>query len=72
MILSPCKDCTDRHIGCHSTCEKYIDFRKRCDKEREDRLRNSAMLNTIMYANHRRMCSVTKSKNATIKGKVIG
>ena len=18
-----CKDCTDRHVGCHGTCEKY-------------------------------------------------
>ena len=20
----PCKDCPDRHPGCHSVCEKYI------------------------------------------------
>lgn len=20
-----CKDCTDRHVGCHSTCKRYID-----------------------------------------------
>lgn len=24
-IKSPCKDCTDRVIGCHATCEKYIE-----------------------------------------------
>ncbi len=23
---SPCKDCPDRHIGCHSQCEKYKVF----------------------------------------------
>lgn len=22
----PCKDCTDRHLGCHSECEKYKAF----------------------------------------------
>ena len=26
MITCPCKDCTDREIGCHSTCEKYINW----------------------------------------------
>lgn len=20
----PCKDCTERTVGCHSTCEKYL------------------------------------------------
>ena len=27
MLLSaPCKDCGDRVIGCHSTCDKYKQF----------------------------------------------
>ena len=34
----PCKDCTDRHIGCHSKCEKYQAFRKQRDKENRERL----------------------------------
>lgn len=21
--INPCKDCKDRKVGCHSTCEKY-------------------------------------------------
>lgn len=25
---SPCKDCVDRFVGCHSTCEMYIQFKK--------------------------------------------
>lgn len=28
-----CVDCKDRHIGCHSTCERYISFRKEKDAE---------------------------------------
>ena len=24
---APCKGCTDRVLGCHSTCKKYIDFK---------------------------------------------
>lgn len=34
----PCRDCTERKVGCHSTCEKYLAFRKRVDdwhKKRE-------------------------------------
>lgn len=24
-----CKECTDRYIGCHGKCEKYIEEKKR-------------------------------------------
>lgn len=27
-IQSPCKDCPDRHVRCHSTCGKYIKFKE--------------------------------------------
>lgn len=33
-IASPCKDCEERHIGCHSECERYADYRKRIDAQR--------------------------------------
>lgn len=26
VIESPCMDCTDRVVGCHSKCEKYKDY----------------------------------------------
>lgn len=28
----PCKDCTDRWVGCHGTCQKYQEARKNWDK----------------------------------------
>jgi hypothetical protein len=31
-LLAPCKDCPERVLGCHSTCEKYIAFREERDK----------------------------------------
>ena len=31
MIKSPCLNCPDRTIGCHSKCELYADFRARLD-----------------------------------------
>lgn len=34
---APCKDCPDRVVGCHSSCEKYKAFREECDRNREQR-----------------------------------
>lgn len=37
-MIAPCKDCGSREIGCHSKCEKYLefkDFNERRKKERE-------------------------------------
>jgi hypothetical protein len=25
----PCKDCTDRTVGCHSKCKKYIEWKNK-------------------------------------------
>lgn len=43
-MTSPCKDCKDRTLGCHSKCEKYIAFDKENQKRRAERLerRNAA------------------------------
>ena len=32
----PCKDCLDRCVGCHSSCEGYIKWKRECDKARQD------------------------------------
>ena len=33
MSKSPCFGCGEREVGCHSLCEKYIDFRFIYDEE---------------------------------------
>ncbi len=39
--MSPCKDCTERKLGCHSICEKYKSFveknREMAAKEKADK-----------------------------------
>ena len=35
MTKAPCKDCPDRHLHCHSTCEKYIAYNKECEELRK-------------------------------------
>lgn len=37
MIIKCCKDCKERKLGCHSTCENYLKERGMKDKE-NDRL----------------------------------
>lgn len=31
----PCYKCKDRKVGCHSTCQRYIEFRKALDAANE-------------------------------------
>ena len=33
--FSPCKDCEERHVGCHSECEKYIEFKRKLRREKD-------------------------------------
>lgn len=30
--MSPCMGCTDRHVGCHSSCAGYTEYKKENDK----------------------------------------
>ena len=32
MIKSPCFNCPNRAMSCHSKCESYIDYRARIDE----------------------------------------
>lgn len=34
MTKAPCKDCTDRHAGCHAGCEKYLSWCKIHEQEK--------------------------------------
>lgn len=33
--MSPCRDCPDRHPGCHGKCEKYLAYQKTTKAYRE-------------------------------------
>jgi len=36
-MTAPCKDCSERHVGCHSTCLKYKAFATRCKQINDHR-----------------------------------
>ena len=34
VIFNPCKDCTDREVGCHGKCEKYAQYRAELERSK--------------------------------------
>lgn len=40
-MTPPCKECTDRELGCHGRCERYAAFRE----EREELIKRRAAMN---------------------------
>ena len=36
-MKSPCKDCPDRVLGCHSECGRYLAYVEACEKLRKFR-----------------------------------
>lgn len=39
--MNSCKNCEDRHLGCHSTCKDYLRMQKEQDRIREERAKDS-------------------------------
>lgn len=31
-LFECCKNCNDRHLGCHGTCERYLEDRAKLDE----------------------------------------
>lgn len=39
---NPCKDCTNRNVGCHGKCDKYISWQQAWRAQKEDILAEKA------------------------------
>lgn len=35
-LLTPCKGCEDRVVGCHSVCDKYITWKAKRDEIKKE------------------------------------
>lgn len=49
----PCYQCTERHVGCHGTCEQYAAFRAEKDKAIQKRHQEQEMKDYRVEANIR-------------------
>lgn len=36
-MIAPCKDCAERHVGCHASCSRYAEFKAGCNAQRDAR-----------------------------------
>ena len=36
MTENPCRNCPERHVGCHADCEKYAKMREEAKKKRTE------------------------------------
>lgn len=36
-MIAPCKDCSERFVGCHASCHRYAEFKAGCEARREER-----------------------------------
>ena len=64
---SPCKGCENRYVGCHSTCEDYLDFRGRSDEMAK--AIHAKMNDKNVYGGYKRDCARKIYKNGKNRGK---
>lgn len=58
MSKSPCMGCPGRSPYCHTTCSRYIFFRKAADREMDERQRKKEKMlvhRDIEYKRYKRM-----------------
>ena len=44
---APCKDCADRFVGCHATCEKYNQYSIKNERLKRERFIIKGNMNAI-------------------------
>jgi hypothetical protein len=55
LLKAPCQDCSDRHLGCHGTCNKYILYKHKQKLLKEQEVRDKiSMARTSGPRNTRR------------------
>lgn len=48
MIVTVCRRCTERHIGCHGTCERYLEQRAEMDRIRAEQRKKELVREAII------------------------
>lgn len=54
-VISTCFGCKERTIGCHSTCERYIEQSKANTERREQEFHEREIRNRISQLHNNRM-----------------
>lgn len=59
----PCKDCEDRHSGCHGKCQRFAEWRVKVDERREKERRFYQSNNTISEHHRRQIWRKSRWRN---------
>ena len=52
-MKAPCYNCKDRELGCHSSCNKYSEYRSLTEKARDKQKEESAMNGHVALTRNR-------------------
>lgn len=52
MSKSPCKNCTERYVGCHSKCKPYIEYTQILVAYREAREHKGDVIGYVKDSNN--------------------
>lgn len=47
-MLGPCKNCPDRVLLCHATCEKYLAYSENRNTIRQNRAKHNKVLESLI------------------------
>lgn len=68
MITSPCYGCVNRHAGCHTECEAYIEFRSDRNDELEKIRKHKRDNSKYFFAPEEfELCKRRRVHNRTLK-----
>lgn len=56
----PCRNCKDRKVGCHSTCERYKEFTEINEKRKEE-IRQDKEINNLINGYNKAKASGLKT-----------
>lgn len=58
-----CYHCKDRHIGCHSNCERYLKEVEENEKIKKEKDKQAMIKSTLYECTGNRLRSISKSRN---------
>lgn len=68
-VPSPCKNCTDRIVGCHSNCSKHDEYKEEVDKKLKEFIKSYDHINAGEREDYKRSYRVSiHNKSRTNSG----
>jgi hypothetical protein len=60
MAVCPCKDCKERFVTCHISCEKYKEWKKPLEEFKENRVKQKK-IDDVLFIRHARKIRIKDS-----------